>query len=383
MDIITKQELSKLVAHSLPPCVSLYLPTHRGGSEQDPIQLKNLLGEAQERLMLGGMRRVEASELLRPARNLFEDDTFWWKNQSDGLAIFLAPDVTRMLRLPIAFRPLAVVGQHFHVRPLLPMLSDNGLFYVLAFSQTTIRLLQGTHYSVHEVDVQGLPKSLKEALLRHDRDKVLEFHTQPALGFGRKGAMFTGQGVGIDTRKGDLLLYFRQIDAGLHDLLRDDYAPLVLASVEYLWPIYGKASSYPHLLAKGVAGNPDRLSAGQLHARAWPLVKPQFQAARGKAVERYLQLAGTGLASGNVGELVRAAHQGQVGVLFVPADHEHWGTFDATTGAITECEANTPGCEDLLELAAAQTFLHHGTVYGVASEEMPGKTEVAGMFRKA
>jgi len=382
MDIITKQDLTKLAGHSQPPCVSLYLPTHRGCSEQDPTQLKNLLGEAQERLMLSGTRRVEARELLKPARDLLEDGTFW-KNQSDGLAVFLAPGVTRTLRLPLPFHSLAVVGPRFHLKPLLPALGDNGLFFVLALSQDKVRLFQGTHYNVHEVDLKGVPKSMKEALIRHDRDEPLEYHTQPALGYGRKGAIFSGQGVGIDDAKDDLLLYFRQIDAGLRDLLPEEHAPLVLASVEYLWPIYRKASTYPNLLAKGVAGNPDHLSAKQLHARAWPLVKPLFQAARGKAAERYLQLAGTGLASGDVGEIERAAHQGRIAVLFAPVDHEHWGTFEPATAALTECEANTPGCEDLLELAAAQTLMHRGTVYGVASEEMPGKAELAAMFRKA
>ena len=44
------------------------------------------------------------------------------------------------------------MAQRFQVRPLFPLLSDDGRFYVLALSQNVIRLLIGTRYHVHEVD---------------------------------------------------------------------------------------------------------------------------------------------------------------------------------------------------------------------------------------
>jgi hypothetical protein len=41
-----------------------------------------------------------------------------------------------------------VVTDRFHIKPLLPLLSGDGRFYVLALSQSEVRLLQGTRYSV-------------------------------------------------------------------------------------------------------------------------------------------------------------------------------------------------------------------------------------------
>ena len=40
--------------------------------------------------------------------------------------------------------------------------------------------------------------------------------------------------MGVDERKDELLRYFQHIDRGLHALLREETAPLVLAGVEYL-----------------------------------------------------------------------------------------------------------------------------------------------------
>ena len=46
MDIFTRSELEQLMRKEQQWCVSIYMPTHRTGSEaqQDPVRLKNLLG---------------------------------------------------------------------------------------------------------------------------------------------------------------------------------------------------------------------------------------------------------------------------------------------------------------------------------------------------
>ena len=70
----------------------------------------------------------------------------------------------------------------------------------------------------------------------------------------------------------------------MYEVLREEQAPLVVAAVDYLLPIFRQASAYPHLLQRGIEGNPDRLSEKELHDRAWTLVEPSFQAARTKSM---------------------------------------------------------------------------------------------------
>ncbi len=368
-DLVTKGDLQTLLTVKS-PCVSLYLSTHRGGSERDSVLWKNLLGEAQERLMARGLRRPEAAALLGPARKLLEDRVFWG-GVSDGLAFFLVEGFTAAFRLPLPFPPLAAVADRADVLPLLPLFSGDGRFYLLALSQNRVALLQGTHFGVHGIDVKGLPRSLEEAMRFHDADEPLLFHTHPALGLGRWGAVFHGHGVGVDDVKDDLLRYFQQINRGLHELLREERAPLVLASVEYLWPLYRKANSYPLLLESGVAGNPDRLSPRELHHRAWPLVEPVFQGARRRAAALYEQAAGTGRTTDRLDEVVAAAHKGCVELLFIARDVGRWGAFDAAAGTVAEHDALLPGDEDLANLAAVFTLLHGGTVHAVEPPHAP------------
>src|ERR1039457_3937340 len=112
MDILTKTELTKLLIPQRGPCVSLFMPAHRKASEQDPIRGKNLLRSAEEKLLAAHLRGADARSLLAPARRLFEDDSFW-KNQSDGLACFLAQDVARVYVFAAAFPEIAARAPHF------------------------------------------------------------------------------------------------------------------------------------------------------------------------------------------------------------------------------------------------------------------------------
>jgi hypothetical protein len=371
MDLLTKDDLKVLLLKGRPPCVSFFLPTHRGGGEADPIGWKNLLGRAEEGLARRGLRPAQARELLGPARYLLDDAAFW-KTTSDGLAYFVSPGAVRSYRLPTPFAEQVVVGDRFHVSPLLPLLSGDGRYYVLALSQNRVRLLQGTALGLHEVDVAGLPTSLAQALRFHDRDELLIFHTHPALKLGRWGAIFSGQGVGIDDHKDDLLLYFRQIDRGLHHVLRDEHAPLVLASVDYLWPIYHEANTYAQLLEHGVPGNPDRLSEKELHEKAWAVVKPAFEQAEALAAAQYAQLAGTGRTANDLAAVVRTAYGGRVAVLFVGRGRERPGRFDPAGGTVEVHETPCPGDEDLLNCAATYTLLHGGLVYMTDPAKVPG-----------
>jgi hypothetical protein len=378
MDLFTRADLQTLLVEPRTPCVSVFMPTHRGGGEANPIRWRVHLGEVEKHLIATGLRASAVKDLLAPAWRLQEDVSFW-KQQCDGLACFLAPQFLRLYRLPLAFEDLVVVADRFQVTLLLPLLLSNGRFFLLALSQNAVRLLQGTHYSVSEVRVKGVPRNMSEALSTHDVDEPLTFHARPTSG-GTWGAIFEGHGVGIEDHKDDLLRYFQAIDRGLHPVLREEQAPLVLAAVDYLMPIYRQASTYPHLLERGVEGNPDRLSSKELHDRAWALVEPHFNKAEEQAAAQYRQLAGTGRTAHEVNEIIPAAYEGHIETLFVAKGKQRWGKFDPASGQLEEHAQEELGNEDLLNLAVTHTLLHGRSVYAVEPEKMPDAGLLAAVY---
>jgi hypothetical protein len=378
-DLLGRGDIEVLTDLSDGPCVSLFLPTHGGiGADRDRIHLKNLLAEAETDLRLHGLREPQIRELLAPAADHLDDPLFW-ERTSRGLALFLGPAWSRSYRLPIELPNRAIVARGFHVRPLFPLLSDDGRFYVLALSQNVIRLLIGTRNDVHEVDLSRMPGGLRDALRYDDPERDRRYHI-----VGRQGAptpISHGRGIGGEVDKERISRYLRLVDDGLTDVLRDERAPLVLAGPDYERAIFRAITRYPALVEEGIPGSPDRVRGEALHARAWPLVEPIFQRGRTEAAARYRQLEGTGRTSADLAETVRAAHRGQVDVLFVWMDEERWGTFDRTTGGVMTSEVRGPGDEDLLELAAVGTFLNRGTVYAVPSHGMPDGMAVAAILR--
>jgi hypothetical protein len=380
MDLFTERELKGLLAQQGTTCVSLFAPTQPGAGQVGTIRWKNLVREADVQLTARGLRPADIHALLRPAAAALDDGAFW-TNQGQGLAWFLAPGLSKSFWVPVAFAEQAITADRFHLKPLVAV-TAGAAFFVLALSQTTVRLFQGSAFGLHEIDLKTLPHGLAAALGFEDQQSSPSAHGRDlAVRRGGWSALdFHGQGVDTDEKKKDILRYFQEIDRSLSSYLRGQKAPLVLASVEYLWPIYKQANSYAHLLAEGVAGHPDRLSAPELHARAWPLVRTVFAARPRKAVEQYHQLAGTGRTCNDLHQVVRAATDGTLQILWVAGDRACWGRWNGASPRPKVRAAPEPGDEDLLNLAVWHTLQHRGTVYVVPAADVPGGDVAAGIF---
>lgn len=374
MQRITTAELKALLAKSNGWCVSLYMPAHRRGreTEQNPIRFRNLLRRAEEGLLARGLQAPAVRETLAPAQRLLLQPDFW-QHQEGGLALFLAEKTFQSYRLPLAFEERVVVSRRFHLAPLLPLFTSDGHFYILALSQNRIRLLEGTRHTVAELDTP-LP-GLTEALQGERSEKQLQFHA------GGKGeVIFHGPDMG-DEDKNRILRWFRKVSEALPAALTGGSSPLVLAGVEYLFPLYRTANGYPHLLDEGIPGNPEELAPEALHAKAWPLVEPAFARARENAIAQYSRLAGTGQTTTDVQEAILAASHGLVAVLFVASGVQVWGHFDPATNKGYVNPLPGPDDEDLLDLTAIRTILSGGTVYAVPPGQVPEQGPLAALFR--
>jgi hypothetical protein len=390
MDHFSRDDLRALLANRQTPCVSLFLHTTRGPAHQDNKGWKNLLQEAEERLAAGGQRSLQAKALLAPAHELLNDAPFWL-NVSSGLAGFLSPEMARFYRLPAAFRDQAVCNDHFHVKPVLPLLTGDGRFYLLALSQKSVRFLQGSRDTVQELGLPGgVPTSLEDALgygdeLAHDRQFVSQtVHSHPAAGgpAGAREAIFQGKGPGVDSAKDGLAEFCKQVDHGLNRFWHNEQAPLVLAADTALQPIYRGANTYAHLLAEGIKGSPERLSPKELHAAAWDLVQPHFEQEQEKIAARYRDLVGArrGHTANDLREVLPTAHEGHVQYLFVAQNQERWGRFEPANRAVVPHERAEPGDDDLLNLAVVYALSHKAVVWVVEQEKMPDKSPVAAIY---
>ncbi len=167
------QEIRDLAA-AVPPCISIYLPAHGAGQElrQQHIRFKNSLGEAEEQLLEAGLRKAEAEALLTPARLLLDQADFWRPGRA--IALFICPRAFRQYRTALHTPELCVVGDRFHLRPLMPALTGDGPFHLLCLSQHRVRLFAGQRDKLQEVELRGVPTSMEETVGEEWRQRLAQ-----------------------------------------------------------------------------------------------------------------------------------------------------------------------------------------------------------------
>lgn len=345
MDVLRPPDLRELLTSARPPCVSLYVPTHRraSGEGEAALRLRMLLGDARAALDDIGLGSAEIDGLLAPATRLLTDRLFW-EHQGDGLAILLAADRWQRLRLPFPVPELVSVGERFSIHPLVELLADRR-FLLLALSQQLARLFTADPWSMRELEVEGFLQGIVEGLPLDQHEESLQVHG--AITGPGSAASFHGHGGAKDAAAAARERYLRAVDHALHAVLRGRKEPLVVAGVTSVVTEFAELTRHGPIIAQ-VAGNPDRMPAKELQVAAWGAAEPHFLRRRDEALRRYAALAGTGRTSDQLEEVVETASQGRVETLFIPP---------AT--AIPSADADTTGA---VEEAIADTVLHRGEV---------------------
>jgi hypothetical protein len=367
------------------PHVSIYLPTLRADvTQQNQVRFKDLLRRSEEGLAAWGLKRAASAELLEPLRELLEDAAFWHAPR-DGMAVFRSEDLFRASAVAVPFNELAVVETRFHLKPLFRLFGEGGSFFILAVSQKRVRLLRADRWGAEElaVDFGDLPASFEDNLAQTTRQYQMGSRVRAPA----QPPVVHGHGAGVDELKPELLDYFHHVAHRLVVLRREREAPVVLAGVEYLQALFRQAGSQFNLLPEGLNGNYDHAGPRELWQAAWKVAEPVLDARRRAAMERYQELAAKGRASCRLEEVVPAAHDGRIETLFAASGVRRWGTYDPVPREVrvrtngSDGAAPAPGEEDLVDLAAVQTFLHGGEVYVGDPGAVPGGGETAAIFR--
>ena len=388
-ELFGQGQFEALLQHEDDLCISIYMPCARMGAETKvtPFRLNQLLDRVETQLVAKGFRLPDAQALLKPARDFpIGARAPFWQRQQEGLAIFLGRNDFQHFQLPLAFAEQVSIGTRFTIRPLLPLLSGNGTFYVLALSEKQVRFLRGTRDSIEEIPLRVAPHSLAETLKFDEFEKQLQQHSTASGGLGRgSAAVFHGQGDAGDAalNRKHILRYVSQIDAEVSRILANAHAPLVLAGVETMQGLYRTSSHYATIVKSGINGNPDHLSARQLHERAWTLVAEQFQQPKAAAIEKFCALHAAGKQPSHTTwrALLQEAYIKRVDTLFIPEDACVSGTFDEDTDTISIHPQPEEGDQDLVDTMAAYTLRSGGMVYVLAPSEMPMGLPVAAILR--
>ncbi|MBL6448069.1 hypothetical protein JMN32_17255 [Fulvivirga sp. 29W222] len=373
MTTITKQEVRKLAEIHANHCISIYLPTYESGEavlkKENQLQLKNQLKDVKNKLIDLRINEAAVTKLVQPIESLLEDVTFW-KYQSEGLALFLSNDHFYKYTLPLNFTPFNYVSHEFYLEPLLPMFIDDHKFFILALELQRVKLYEGNLYGITEVAVdEYIPSHLEEVVGSDYEQKSFQLKSQ------KQGvATFHGHGEGKEDFKDEMNRFFRAINKGLMKKLNNESAPLLVACLDYMFPIYKKVNQYPHLMPQPISCHPSDLNDLDLNKAALKIMEPYFNKTRDSKLALFKQYEDTVRTSSNIKDIVRASLDGKIDTLFVEKDVNIWGVYDPDkTSVKIETEKLTHNVS-LNNLAAVQVFLQGGNVYLMDKDELQSTT---------
>ncbi len=366
------EDLKKLLEPRDPPCVSIYLPTHRRKTEgrSDLILFRNLCREA-ERILQKDVPGAAAREIIERLQALDRED-FWDEGpRRDGLAVFAAQGFSVAYRLPGQFPELNVVGGTFHTKPLIRFLQSNALAYhLLALNAHRVALYEGHGESIHEVP---LPAAVQSA------DGAVPGESE-ARGTDRTGY---AQGGPKEQAKADLEKHFRNVAREIwKGALRSSTRPMILAAPGHEQPIFRKVAQIPILIEQGIAVDPAKLSLEDLSAEARRVLEPEIQRRISKVNEDFALAQSRKHGSDALKLIAQAVVQGRVKTLLVESGRRVWGLLDTTSGDILPGEAARNAYDvDLLDELAEQTLARGGEVYVLKKDDMPTQQGIAAVFR--
>ena len=369
---LSKKKFEALASQQYLHSVSIYLPMHKPGKEQNKslgqAKLKSCIKEVHRALAEHQLKEDEINNYLKPVRDLIAEIAMW-RNPSDGLAIFLNEDGLNYYSFPIAFDTRTYVADHFYLNPLLPMYHNDGIYYLLELSEDYVRFYECSRYSCKDLYLAKVaPDQLEKAVGFDYKSKMLQFRS----GHATHGAgSFHGHGEGKDDHDEELLAFFRAIDAGVKQLAADPKAPLVLACSAPLYSIYKEANTHPKLYEKHLEGDPEFKNKTKMHQQSWALIQGYFEKTLDAKLDLFTELYHTPKISYDPSEIIPAALQGKIDTLFVKKGADLFGVYNTENNHVRFDDSKKMTNVSLLNLAAMNTFIQRGNVFILEPKVMP------------
>jgi hypothetical protein len=383
MKALTLESVQELLRESEPPCLSLYMTTHKTHPDnvQDTIRFQNLVKQLEESLLLQ-YSTPDVKKLLEPFETLYQNAEFW-NHTSEGLAVLVTRKFFEVFRLPVPVIELAIVADSLHTKPLRHYLQSVEQYHVLGLSRQDIRLFEGNRHSLAELVLHSdIPKTITEAL----GEELTEKHLTVASHGGTRGESSNirhGHGGKKDEVDNDAERFFRVVATHIENHYSKPTGwPLILAALPEHHDLFQKVNKNPLLMPKGISINPEAVSLDSLSKMAWEVMQPAYLLKLLVLTDTYEQAKANGLGSDNADDVIEAASSGRVDTLLLEAGRVIAQRIrNKSTGTFQTTDLTQPRLDDLLDEIGVLVLRMGGAVTILPPEKMPTQTGLAATYR--
>jgi len=381
--ILTKNLFTELASYKSSCCISIYLPTHKAGVEvneqADALAFKTALQRAAGILREKKVNVDQIEKLLEPGHELVRNENFWRK-LTDGLAVYMADGFLKFIKMPFSPAEEVLINKSFYVSQLVPLLVSKEHFYLLVISKKQAKLFRADAFGIMHIIIPEMPNGIDDVVHLEEKDDQKLWRTGSS-GDG-SGANYHGIGAGKPDEKANVALYLEEVDNTIwKEVLHNENAPLLLAGVEYLIPIYKQITDYNNIWHDALTGSHEYDDLNSLYAQAMEKMQPYFEERIKKALANYGNQSATALTSSIPEDVIPAAHYGRVAHLFIQKNEHLWGKFDEQANVLTLHDQEGEDDECMLDKSAIKTILTGGEVHILPKEKMPADSKIAALFR--
>lgn len=334
------------------PAVSILCPldTQRPGNPHDPSVLAELRDRAVDEVRARLSGRAASSMISRIDEARAGIDL---EHPTPGVALFVSPDVSRVIALDSPVDPEVVVAERFAIRSLVTALQHRRRARVVVLSQAKTRCVDLTGDTATERLDFGFPLEIQppvEADTPH-RDFPLDEHEHA------EAAKFV----------------FRAVDHALDALQQHDERPLVLLGAErdlaYFDEITGQSAS----IIGRLHGNYERQTADSVEDLVQPVLDAHQLALEQQACAETREAIGSRAVAGIV-DTWTAAQAGRGHRLII--EDEFRSPAHVVGDTIEPAQDNDPGAFDAVEDTIEEVVRHGGDVLVVRPDSL---TDVGGI----
>jgi hypothetical protein len=334
-----KDTLRALQAIESEPCVSILLTTHRTHPDnaQDPINLKNLVAQAEERLLKDYDKRHVTSVLEHINKAVASMDHM---SNLEGLALFANSDMAQVVKLNIPVTDRVILGRNFATRDLLRDLQGGSHYYILTVSGHQSRLIEAHRDQV---------------LVEYGAQHVFPIENRQ---YNTHAAERSQSGVEENLMKE----FCNRVDKAMKEVRAVQPLPVIVAgdvrSIEFMLSVVDDRSAY----IGSITGSPDDQKGNELAAKAFVEVERIMAERRAKALELIAMAQSAGKLSDDIGDIRRAVKEGRGEALYIEQGYFQPARIDGDTIVLKDDPTEAGVIDDVIDELAEHTLKLGGQV---------------------
>mgnify|MGYP002621712105 CR=1 FL=1 len=275
-------------------CITLVMNTHRTKPDnlQDPILLKNLIKEAEDRINTIEDKQVSL-KILEKLKGIEKSVDHNYNLES--LIVFVNEHIAEFIRLSIAAENRVILDNSFATRDLIRAMHSESNYYVLVLSQQKVRLIEALNDKVVQEIGEPFP-------IEND-----QFHT-------------TNSGEQADAGRVRSLIaeFFNRVDKAVNKQRKIHPLPVLICTEEgnfheYLKIVDNKNSILDARLNKNRLEEKDHAIVRE----AWDIVQEYITKRNNERIAELENAVGTGNFLSDMNDIWQALNQGRIKTLFV------------------------------------------------------------------